>query len=209
MAVWAKLGLGRNKDEYLRIPKNLFFGKDEFRSSGVEVVAVAVSPDGKWVAAASRPQPTGLFAPAVQRPEVKVWRAVAGDEAWGLPSQASDLAISADGKLLAVATNESVEIRDLADGKRVAEFNKGHTAYFCCVAFAPDGQHLASGDMEGKVTVWDVKTGKEEFSLSTASMVCAAAFSGDGQQLAAGGIGRIDLWNLKALRRRTLPDRRG
>ena len=72
-------------------------------------------------------------------------------------------------------------------------------------AFSPDGRRLATADKVGKIVLWDVSTGKPEFTLEAPTMytwdperrrhsiggVRSLAFSPDGSRLAAGGMGEV------------------
>jgi len=71
----------------------------------------------------------------------------------------------------------------------------GHTDGVYKVAWAPDGQRMASAGRDGTVRIWDTSTGENTLTL-TGEAVFAVAWSPDGQQLAAGyGNGTIRLWN--------------
>jgi WD40 repeat protein len=72
------------------------------------------------------------------------------------------------------------------------------------VAFSPDGQILASGGDDNKITLWDVATGQERAILQEhRHLVWSVAFSPDGRILASGsGIGdsTIKLWDVSPMR---------
>ncbi len=76
-----------------------------------------------------------------------------------LPGPIHALAFSADGKLIAAAS-ESGEARvfNAADGKRVAMM-KGEGALFA-LAFAPDGKKLIASGEDGKLRVFDAASGQ-------------------------------------------------
>jgi RNA polymerase sigma factor (sigma-70 family) len=68
-----------------------------------------------------------------------------------------------------------------------------HGAAVNCVAVAPDGKWIASGDdaADATVRVWEAKNGKERYRFEANSRVLAVAFSRDGKTLAAGGDDRV------------------
>lgn len=69
------------------------------------------------------------------------------------------VAFSPDGKFLAAATGNTVEIWDVAAGKRTAIL-RGHAYEVMSVAFSPDGKTLASGSDDETIKLWDVAAGK-------------------------------------------------
>ena len=95
---------------------------------------------------------------------VVAWEVSSGKPLYQLSGQ-RDAAptLSADGKFLAVATDQEVAILDVAAGKAVALLpvkSLGHAA----VAFSPDGKRLAHGNM-GVMTIFDLTTGQQEKSF--------------------------------------------
>ena len=54
------------------------------------------------------------------------------------------------------------------------------------MVFRPDGKQIASGDLDGRIWVWDVATGKDLLSLEGhTAKVSALAFSPDGKRIAS------------------------
>ncbi len=69
-----------------------------------------------------------------------------------------DLAVSADGKLLATAGGDKlVKIWDLATHRELAKL-EGHVAQVLSLAFNADATQLVSGGADHQLKVWDVKT---------------------------------------------------
>lgn len=55
---------------------------------------------------------------------------------------------------------------------------RGHTDRVKAVAFAPDGQTLASGSFDKTIKLWDLTTGKEQAALfGHMDMVASVAFA--------------------------------
>jgi WD40 repeat protein len=86
----------------------------------------------------------------------------------------------------------------------------GHRYALQHLAFAPDGQTLATGGglahNAGEVKLWDLATGRERTTLSghTAS-VEGVAFAPDGQQLATASWDQtIQLWDVATGQQRTM-----
>ena len=82
-----------------------------------------------------------------------------------------------------------------ADGRRIATLAEGGAVV--SVAFSPNGQTLAAGDLGGHVGLWDTGTGRRAATLAEGSAVASVAFSPNGQMLAAGGLrGEVGLWDI-------------
>ena len=69
------------------------------------------------------------------------------------------------------------------------------------IAYAPDSQRLASGNSDGTIRVWDIRTGELKSTLIThASDVTAVTFNPDGQVLAGAASleagSTIEFWNI-------------
>jgi DNA-binding beta-propeller fold protein YncE len=142
------------------------------------VVAVAFSPDGKWLATGAYGRAT-VWDLKVGRP-VKVLTNVLG--------AVHDLRFAPDGKLLAVAGGQPSAKGDLrlftVGDWKLKTVLPGHDDVVASVAFRHDGKKLASASFDRTVRVWDVAAGKAERVLTMHSdFVHAVAFSPDGQYL--------------------------
>ena len=102
----------------------------------------------------------------------------------------SRIAITADGKLLATASHETVKLWDLATGKEIANFT-GHGD----AAFTPDGQTLATGGYEGPLKLWNLTTHNEIAAIEFDYHVRRLAFTPDGKTLITAGEGPIKLFD--------------
>src|SRR5262249_54073501 len=89
---------------------------------------------------------------------------------------------------------------------------KGHTGWIALVAFAPDGQALATASGDKTVKLWQLATGRERATLhGHTDYVSAVAFAPDGQLLATGSYDHTaKLWDVATGReRQTLRGHRG
>jgi WD40 repeat protein len=117
------------------------------------------------------------------------------------PKQIRDVEVSCDGELLATVGDDFVvRIWTAADGKPAGEL-LGHLKNIHSVAFHPDGKHVVSGDLVGRVIIWDLQEKKmlREFDASVLHKVVGdgtfvgggvrgLAFSHDGAKLICSGI---------------------
>lgn len=113
----------------------------------------------------------------------------------GNNAHVSSLAISPDGKILAVgiANDGSVRlwaVENIHPKYEVTIFpahgDKVFSPDVLGLAFSPDGKFVASSGYDGKVIVWDVATGEMIKKFDVQDIVFELAFSPDGKSLIAG-----------------------
>jgi WD40 repeat protein len=140
------------------------------------VVALALSPDGKTVAALGQDNLIRLWDTATAR-ELRPLEAPVTFQ----DGDIAPLAFSPDGKLLAAALSDKViRLWDLTTGKE-RESLKGHGGKVHALAFSPDGKTLASGGRDHPVRLWEVASGKERpCEERHHSWLEAVAFTPDG-----------------------------
>jgi hypothetical protein len=167
---------------------------------------------GGWTHALSADGSTAAGGHVVSGPPdaVRVWRLPSGEDVATLPieGQTWTLALSADGRRLAVASDRNrrraadlVFVFDLSDGGRrqtLRSPDRGVRA----LAFSPDGTRLAGVTEAGTLHVWDVAgaaVGGPPLTLGSEWVrpLSAVAFSPDGRIVAAGATdGRVRLWRV-------------
>ncbi len=145
-------------------------GKKQYTLLGHKqhVYDLAISPDGRWLASIGRGSSKKLGSAG----EVKLWNLKEGQEARTFSEHTvavHGLAFSPDSRRLACVGGGydangnpllgEVTIADVATGRMVLTL-RSSTGPLHCVAFSPDGRHLAAAGTATKVEVWDVTATK-------------------------------------------------
>jgi WD40 repeat protein len=155
------------------------------------VVALAYSPDGKFLATSGT---SG---------EIKIWDADTYQEILccrGHQHWVMFVSFSPDNKYLASASDDySVKLWDLSTGLCAHTFN-GHTDSVNVVIFSPNGKIIATGAQDSTIRLWQV----DDFDVPATVLVghesrrvWSVAFSPDGNILVSGGEDRtIRLWEV-------------
>jgi WD40 repeat protein len=153
------------------------------RALAVHCDALAISPDGLWLA-------TGSFDGAV-----RIWNRTTGDctaTLVGHTGLVSSLAISPDATRLASASyDKTVRIWDCKTGTCIKVL-EGHAGLVLAVAVSPDGTWLATASLDGTVRIWDSLTG--ECAATYHARAEALAISPDGTWLATAGH-EVRIWD--------------
>jgi WD40 repeat protein len=173
------------------------------------VSAVAFSPDGKWLLSVGHANGWGRMPSHLRLWEVTTGKEIrrfgapdgedlqglAGDVEWGF----SSISLSADGRLLAAASNLRMELWDLVAGKRLRRIVDS----FSAVALSPDGRILATAEENQAVRLNEVKTGKELRRLRTREKnLTTLAFSPDRRALLGVSDEAFVLWDVGTGRER-------
>lgn len=129
---------------------------------------------------------------------------------YGEWASAADVAISPDGKRVAVPitagsrgapagiilkdTGAAIRVWELESGKD-KELVKGLKVAVPRVVFSPDGKRLATAGGDMVVRVWELETGKQLAALPSSDRIEVVAFSPNGKSLAAGSQdGTVRVW---------------
>ena len=151
------------------------------------VNAVAVAPDGSWLATGGSDG------------TVRIWDVATGQERAVLSSHRGrvyTVAVAPDGSWLAAggSRDKRVRIWDVATGEVRAALTSHEVNV---VAVAPDGSWLATGGLDHRVRIWDVASGKERARfVAGADWVTAVVIAPDGSWLATAGFGvTVRIWD--------------
>jgi WD40 repeat protein/tRNA A-37 threonylcarbamoyl transferase component Bud32 len=158
---------------------------------GLYVHAVALSPDGKFVATGGndRRAPLRLW-------EVATGRPVLVGEFSGHGDAVLSVAFSRDGtKLLSASYDKTARLWDTKSGKELKSF-LGHSWWVWAAAFSPDEERVVTASQDGSAIIWRTETGARiaQF-LEHRGPVYSAAFSPDGDRVVTGGYDkRVLVW---------------
>jgi WD40 repeat protein len=146
------------------------------RNARDEVMAVAFSAKGEYIAA------------AIKNQKPKIWATASGTEiplGQNLP-QLSDssgvVAISSEGNSLAIAFDKSAKIYDWTTGQ--LKYEKSHGASINSTAFSPDGKYFVTAGEDGIAKIWPLSNQQEPVTVSHADKLTAITFSPNGKFLA-------------------------
>ncbi|MFZ5823941.1 MAG: WD40 repeat domain-containing protein [Bacillota bacterium] len=189
-----------------------------FASASPENVSLSTFPEGRPVGnlvgqsgipLALSFSRTGEFLAVGALEEVSVWETGTRTRLWC--SEFSEqlfgaVAFHPDGSVLAAGTNVGLIVLFDREGEdqarmRVDRFQRGKIWWEnACnsLVFTPDGRFLISGQSDGQVRVWDLKSHKNIQTLKEHSgSVLAVDVSPDGRLLAGGGrAGELVVWSL-------------
>jgi WD40 repeat protein len=133
-----------------------------------------------------------------------LWGLCQGDQRFILrepTGSVASVAFSPDGRMLASATENHLDLWDVATRRKTASL-QGHKDTIGTVAFSQDGRLLASAGTDKSVKLWNVATKQCVATLRrhTADVNCVA-FSPDGNFLASGSDDEtVVLWDVRSRR---------
>ncbi|MBU0510301.1 MAG: hypothetical protein KKD28_02370 [Chloroflexi bacterium] len=158
------------------------------RDAANRVTSIDISRDGQVLSA-------GSFQ------KVCLWDPTSGellDTIAGLTGWVNDVALSPDGRILAVAdSNSRIQLWDTSTGKQTHNIPIEQTGQILALAFSPDGGMLALGCQDGSVLLWDVagnslKVPTEKHEYAVTSLM----FSPGGSILLTGSVdGTVGVWS--------------
>lgn len=154
----------------------------------VGVLAVAFSPNSRWVASGS------------EDGTAVVWETATGKEVLQVAHDARvrDVVFSPDGRWIVSGSDDNTaRVWSVATGEEVARLLHNGRVFY--LAFSPDGRWLISGSDDFKARIWEVETWREVVVLrGHQATVVDAVLSADGQWLlTASNDGTARVWDLE------------
>lgn len=169
-----------------------------FESVHTETSCVVVSPDGKLAYSADNLAQTVAVWDTASGKRLALLDQGQGSGLKGVTINVNALAVSSDGKKLAVGNNNNTILLWDLDKAVVERTLSGHTKWVRAVSFFPDGKRLVSAADDGTLRLWDLATGFTIKSLQAhAGFINGMALSKDGKSAVTAGNDRFaKVWDL-------------
>ncbi|MER7340899.1 serine/threonine-protein kinase [Streptomyces sp. NPDC000075] len=159
-----------------------------FAGEPPHVNGLAFSPDGRTLAGSCEDGTLRRWDMRTRTP----LPAVSGFEPYSIPTPYS-LAVSPDGAVLAAAGGGTLQLLDLASGRRLKKLEAGEPSG---VLFSPDGKAVATASRQ-RVLLWDVDGGEQPRTFTDDSVAFRfnrVLISPDGKTIGGAGPG-VHLWD--------------
>jgi WD40 repeat protein/serine/threonine protein kinase len=143
-----------------------------------EVLAIAASPDGRWIATGSQDGTAILWSSDSEEPQ----RTLSGHT-----RGVSSVAFSPDSRRIVTGSwDHTAKVWETADGAPQLTLG-GHSAKVFSVGFSADGRRIVTASLDHTAKVWDSSSGQEQLTLrGHRHRVWSAAFSFDGRWIVTG-----------------------
>jgi RNA polymerase sigma factor (sigma-70 family) len=155
------------------------------------VNAIAFTPDGKWLAAATTSEEPVILWDAATGKEVRRFKAKLKDDL------ANRLAISRDGAILVAGIRDRVYVWDMRTGKVLHQFEV--TPSVIALNVSPDGKAVAAATGGQLVRMWNAESGEEIRRLTgLGGPAMAVFFSPDSKKLITAGVEQTCVWDVES-----------
>ena len=156
------------------------------RGHGDAPVALAFSPDGRWLASASLDR------------SIRVWDLEDGSQRWRFAAAdpwIGGLDFSTDSSRLVAAVGRRIRLFDLVGGREIFQ-DRAHSGGLRCMAFAEGGRTLVTAGGDGIVQTWDLSTGTWSQELGRHDRPVEALTVDGGSVLTGGADADVFRWDL-------------
>lgn len=166
-------------------------------ASHIYISALPFSPSKSRIFQIYAPQFPNLFSVSSGRREDWGNAAVTGDGHDDLIWSLSFFPSRDDPRLASTSNDKTVRIWNSKSGNALSPLSR-HDTYLYCMVVSPDGRHIASGDHDGALLIWDSETGARKLYLTDAhsDIIRSVAFLPDGSRIVTGSWdGTVKVWN--------------
>jgi WD40 repeat protein len=177
-----------------------------YEGAGAALIDVAVSPDGRLLAAAGERGTLVLF----DAKSGELLKRLEGHDvsAGGLNEVDAVVFTSKSDILYSGGVDRRIICWSMPDGEKLKEWEAPAAVW--AMALSPDGKTLASAGQGDAITIWETSTSKRIRTLSGKTSSIAhgnsLAFSSDGQWLVSGGYeGSVGIWDINKEKEQVLP----
>lgn len=192
--------------EELRSPSNY-----ELKGLAFEPSSIAVSGDGKWIAASYWPAGSKQFD---HTSFVRVWKTDTHEfltQIDGWEGRAGAISFSPDSEFLAVACADGMFHLIETGTWSILQTVEAHVGQVHALTFSRGGELLATTGLrshadgpEGEITVWNTRDWTRETVVHHEDRISSLDFSPSGVLLAAGSYDReVSVWDTQTLKRKT------
>ncbi len=164
---------------------------------------LAISHDGQYVAAAEGTYRDGEG----HRTKVEVWDIKEDSPAdlidTGIILGVWNVHFSPDASMLAVDSQiqaqAGIRVWDRSTRSQLFQKDLLKVYWVRALTFASEGKYIAFGDESGVIGLWNIKEGKEAFTLKIDAGIESLAFSHDGKHMAVGLFdSTVQIWEIKS-----------
>jgi WD40 repeat protein len=165
-----------------------FFSLNSSYSHDGVIYALAVSPDGKWLASGSSDK------------KIKIWGRITGK--WertlnGHSSAILALVFSPDGQILISASEDKTIRLWNIKNPQALEILQGHSERITCLSLTANGEYLLSGSLDGKVNIWNLQDKTILKTINTDSGLLSLTINNQMKIFATANSQEVKLWDLE------------
>ena len=172
-----------------------------WRRDGVEICRFARHQKPVWDVAFSRDGQ--LVATGSDDGTARLWRAdgCAPVRSFEMGAPANTVAFTPDGALLVGLESGEMSVLSLADGRERVRL-EGHGDILTAMAVSPDGRRIASAAIDGRLSLWDGRSGALLFSVEAdVGRIGDVGFAAGGEEVFTVGPSTVRSWRLGLERR--------